>query len=238
MMHLDLHIHSKYSFDSLMDSKSIIKASIQENLGGIAVTDHNTILGGKKASQENESPLLIIVGAEIRTEVGDIIGLFLNEEIKSRNSLEMLDEVKFQGGVSVFPHPFKGHPANEKTRELFRKVDCIELLNSRAPITAKQRQTLFAFRKSFVAGSDAHFQTEIGLCQTVIESETVDLDVIRKSILSKNKTLFCRRYTPRYSEALSQFIGHVKLRQYSSFLPRSLSLVKTLLWNKQHFAHS
>lgn len=231
MMRLDLHIHSKYSMDSLLDSTSIIKSSIQKKLDGIAVTDHNTILGAKKTFQENKNRLSVIVGSEIRTEAGDLIGLFLNEEIKSRSSLEALDEIRSQGGLSVLPHPFKGHPANERMRELLRKVDCIELLNSRAPTTAKQRQTLSLYGRSFVAGSDAHLQKEIGLCQTIIKTETQDVDIIKKSILTKDKTLLCLKYSPKYNEDLSQFIGNIRQKQYSAFLPRSLSFIKNLAAN-------
>lgn len=176
---------------------------------------------------------MVIVGAEIRTDVGDIIGLFLNEEIKSRNSLEMLDEVKSQGGITVFPHAFKGHKLRtEETNELFKKIDCIELMNSRAPITTKQHLFLDSLDKSFVAGSDAHFSFEIGLCQTIIKSDTTDPDQIKKLMLSKNKTLFCSRYEPAYIQEFSQFIRHVKLRRYSSLVPQSLSLVKTMITNK------
>lgn len=235
MMRFDLHIHSKYSFDSLLDTKKIIKKAVEKNLNGIAITDHNTILGGKEAARENRSPLVVIVGAEIRTEVGDIIGLFLNEEIRSRNSLEMLDEVKSQSGIIVFPHPFKGHKLKtEEANELFKKIDCVELMNSRAPITTGQHLFLNSLGKSFVAGSDAHFPFEISLCQTIIKSDTTDPDQIKKLILSKNKTLFCSRYAPAYLQEFSQFVRHVKLRRYSSLLPQSLALVKTMITNKSY----
>jgi len=231
MIRFDLHIHSKYSFDSMLSTKRIIKKAIEKNLNGIAITDHDTILGGKKAAEE-KSPLVIIIGAEIRTEIGDIIGLFLNDEIKSRDSLDMLDEVRSQGGITVFPHPFKEHKlTTEKASELFKKIDCIELLNSRAPITMEQRRFLYNSKKSLVAGSDAHFLSEIGLCQTIIHSDTTDIDQMRKFILSRNKNLF-GSYGPSHLQEFSQLIRHVKLRRYSSLIPQSLSMVKTLTTKK------
>jgi len=45
-MKYDLHIHSKYSHDSLLSPDNILKVARKRGLGGIAVTDHNTILGG------------------------------------------------------------------------------------------------------------------------------------------------------------------------------------------------
>jgi predicted metal-dependent phosphoesterase TrpH len=232
-MRLDLHIHSKYSFDSILETRKIIKTAIKKKLDGIAITDHDTIIGGKKAVRENKSSLLIIVGAEIRAEIGDLIGLFLNEEIKSRNSLEILDEIKSQGGIAVLPHPFKGHKITKETaNELLKQIDCIEALNSRAPITMEQRQILTSFNKSLVACSDAHFASEIGSCQTIIKTSSTDMDHIKDSILSKNKILFCTHYGQSYLQEFSQLIGHVKLRRYASLLPQSLSLAKTMLGKK------
>jgi len=133
-MRFDLHVHSKYSFDSLMSSKTIIKTANKKNLNGLAITDHNTILGAKKTCEQNESPLLIIIGSEVSTDIGDIIGLFLTEDVKSHDSLEVLDDIKSQGGLSVLAHPFKGHElTSDKAAEMLRRIDCFEILNSRTP---------------------------------------------------------------------------------------------------------
>jgi len=48
----------------------------------------------------------VIVGSEISTERGEIIGLFLKEEIKPGNVQEVISEIKEQNGIIVIPHPF------------------------------------------------------------------------------------------------------------------------------------
>jgi len=73
-MKLDLHIHSKYSKDSLLKPETILKVAKKRGLGGIAVTDHNTIKGGLFTQKINDDKnFVVIVGSDIKTEYGDII---------------------------------------------------------------------------------------------------------------------------------------------------------------------
>ena len=102
----DFHIHSKFSYDSLLSPKRIVRVAKKRGLDGIAITDHDTIKGALEASKFNDS-IYVIIGSEIRTEKGDVIGLFLNEEITSKYFDEVVDEIKSQGGLVVLPHPYK-----------------------------------------------------------------------------------------------------------------------------------
>jgi len=216
-----------------MGVKTIIKVANKKNLNGLAITDHNTIIGGKKAREKNRSPLLIIIGSEVATDVGDIIGLFLTEDIKYRDSLEVLDQIESQGGVSIFPHPFRGHRLTDnKTMEILRRVDCVEILSSRAPVTIKEYHHLKSLGKPMVAGSDAHFPFEIGLCQTLIDIRTDDLDQIKKHILS-NKIFTIGTYGPPYFKVMSQIIARVKLKKVGSLIPQVFHYSKNIISNKQ-----
>ena len=88
-MKLDLHIHSKYSSDGVLDPEKIVKIAAKRGLNGVAITDHNTIIGGLKAKNYETEDFKVIVGSEISTERGEIIGLFLKEEIKPGNVQEV-----------------------------------------------------------------------------------------------------------------------------------------------------
>ena len=92
-----------------------------KGLDGIAVTDHNTIRGGVETEKSNKSQLEIIIGSEIKTEYGDIIGLFLNEEIKSTTFWEVIDEINSQSGLVVLPHPFRKNKVFPS--EFINKID-------------------------------------------------------------------------------------------------------------------
>jgi len=229
MIRLDLHVHSKYSFDSLMDARTILKAAKRRNLNGLAITDHNTIRGGREVRKQNKSPLLVIVGSEIATDVGDLIGLFLTKEVESRESIRVLDEITSQGGISVFPHPSRGHNLkDEKTIEVLKEVDCVEVFSSRSPIVAEDKEFLESFSRVRVAGSDAHFPQEIGLCQTIIDTNVVCLDEVRNNIVS-GKTIPVGTYGPHYFQTMSQIVKSVKCRKLRLLAPQSLSLIKELI---------
>ena len=97
-MKYDLHIHLKYSSDGVLDPEKIVKIAIKRGLNGVAITDHNTIIGGLKAKNYETEDFKVIVGSEISTERGEIIGLFLKEEIKPGNVQEVISEIKEQNG--------------------------------------------------------------------------------------------------------------------------------------------
>jgi predicted metal-dependent phosphoesterase TrpH len=223
-MILDFHIHSHHSADSLCKPVNILRAANQAGLNGVAVTDHSTIAGGLETSRLNDDPnFLVIVGCEIYTEVGDIIGLFLTEEIQSRNSLEVIREIHGQGGLALLPHPGKWHKLND---EVIQAVDLIEIFNSRTDLPLNQQAAALAERhaKPTVVGSDAHFCKEIGLSRVTIPGKD-----IRRELLT-GAVEFETRESPPYFQHISQIIKVVKSRQYHR-LPRSLAglVVKGIL---------
>ena len=178
----DFHIHSKYSFDSILSPKRILKRAKKVGLSGIAITDHGTIKGGVQTYKINKNPLFtVIIGCEVNTEVGDIVGMFLNDEIRSRQSMEVIDEIHNQEGIVVLPHPFKSHNLNE---ELIKSVDLIEGINGRTSFEKNLMAQDLArnYNLPTIAGSDAHFGLEIGDVETVIND--CDVDEIKKSLFS------------------------------------------------------
>lgn len=158
----DLHIHSKYSYDSLMDPEKIIKVAKKKGLNGIAITDHNTIKGGISTSKSNkDGNFHVIVGSEIKTEYGDVVGLFLNEEIRDHSFDNVIDEIKSQGGISVLAHPYRQYNAPER---IIDKLNLVEGLNARSKAIHNVKAFKLAdkFAKSMTAGSDAHVYFELG----------------------------------------------------------------------------
>jgi predicted metal-dependent phosphoesterase TrpH len=187
MKKFDLHIHSIFSSDGLIDPKKIIKIAVKSNLDGIAITDHDTIKGGLKAKNYETKDFQVIIGSEIMTEHGEIIGLFLSEEIKSNNLTDVICEIKAQNGIIVIPHPFDKirrsafHPSDE----FAHLIDCIEGFNSRCILQKYNDKAVEYANKHnlpLVAGSDAHFENEIGNAGLITESEDLREAIIRKDI--------------------------------------------------------
>jgi predicted metal-dependent phosphoesterase TrpH len=161
-MKYDLHVHSIYSKDSFLRPETILKVAKKKGLDGVAITDHNTIKGSIAAQKINRDPTFtVITGAEIKTEYGDVIGVFLQEEVRSRLFIEVVEEIKRQGGYTILAHPYRQYGNPEA---LIGKVDFVEAFNSRSKKTDNIRSRSLALNnnKPFTAGSDAHLWFEVG----------------------------------------------------------------------------
>lgn len=208
-MNFDFHIHSVYSHDSISKPESIIKYSKKKGLAGIAITDHNTILGAKKAKSLSSEDFLIIIGAEIETDMGEIIGLFLNEEIISNDFYEVKDAIKAQGGLIVLPHPFKNEAINFNL--LAKEVDLIESLNGRIKPELNHKACILAkkYERPMIAGSDAHTPFEIGAVQNKLQIDELSSEEVRK-VLLKGMCIPFGAESPFYVRMLSRGIGRYK----------------------------
>jgi len=177
---LDLHVHTKYSFDSVAGLKRITKAAKKRGLAGIAITDHNTIVGARKLVElNNDSHFAVIVGTELTTDIGDIIGLFINTGVKSRNYFDAVEEIKSQGGIAVLAHPFKR--TDHIDPEVVRRIDAVEVLNSRLDSERNRKAQMLArfYEKPVIGGSDAHLVSEVGNAYTTFS----DISDLNSSIL-------------------------------------------------------
>ena len=195
-MKYDLHTHSKYSFDGFLNPEKIVKIARKKGLSGIAVTDHGTIKGGLEAKKYENEDFEVIIGSEVLTSKGEIIGLYLYEEIKSNHFHEVIDEIKSQDGIVVIPHPFDVMRSStfHIEKKDTSKINSIEIFNSRC-VHDKYNQKAAEFAKinqlGIIGGSDAHFANEIGNAGIITGTESV-----RKSILKNNLKVFGKRSTP------------------------------------------
>ena len=170
-MKYDLHIHSKYSYDSFLEPKKIIKVAKKRGLRGIAVTDHNTIKGGIKTKHINkDKDFEVVIGSEIKTEFGDVIGLFLSSEVVSRQFEEVIEEIHNQNGFIILAHPYRQYNSPEKLIENF---DYIEGFNARSKKSLNDSSSNLAkrYNKAVLGGSDAHSAFEIGRGYTKTDIE-------------------------------------------------------------------
>ena len=194
-MKYDLHIHSKYSSDGILEPEKIVKIAIGMGINGIAITDHNTIKGGLEAKKYETDDFKVIVGSEISTERGEIIGLFLEEEVKSKDVQGVISEIKDQNGIIIIPHPFDElrHSAFNPAEEDAKFIDCVEGFNSRCVYQKYNKKAVeFAMkhRLATTAGSDAHFANEIGTAGIITTTERED---VREALMKNEVQIFGKR---------------------------------------------
>ena len=104
-MEIDIHMHSSYSPDSRSRPELIVKRAIAIGLGAIAVTDHDTWEGARAAARLARDDILVIPGAELKTDKGDLLALFVDEAITADTFARKVDEIHAKGGIAIVPHP-------------------------------------------------------------------------------------------------------------------------------------
>jgi predicted metal-dependent phosphoesterase TrpH len=171
---VDLHVHTWYSADSLARPEAILRAAERRGLGAIAITDHNCIAGAFYLRERASMP--VIVGEEIRTAEGEIIGLFLREEIPAGLTLaETVAAIREQGGLIYIPHPADTLRRSTVSRRgllsIIHQAHMIEAFNARVllPRDNQEAQALaHRYRLPVGAGSDAHTATEVGRARLLL----------------------------------------------------------------------
>lgn len=186
-MKFDLHVHSKYSYDSFSEPSQILKVAKKRGLDGVAITDHDSFRAHTGLKKLKYPGMLVIPGTEIKTDRGDVIGLFIDAEIKSKLFEDVVKEIADRGGISVLPHPYrrKCDPAG-----LTGIVDLLEVVNSRSRTTENEdaRALAHKFHKKAVAGSDAHNYFEIGMARTEIHDSINSLEELKVALLTGDQT--------------------------------------------------
>jgi predicted metal-dependent phosphoesterase TrpH len=178
---IDLHIHSYYSYDSVITPKDLIFYAKKHGLDAIAVTDHDRIDGALKIVKEKD--FLIIPGIEVSSLNGHIIGLNVHEVIPAKLGVdETVDRIHVAGGIAVACHPitfFKGSLGSHTNS----RFDAVEVINASAfPFSYsvnRGKRLALQLGKAQTAGSDAHYGPEIGCAYTLVEAELEFEDVIR-----------------------------------------------------------
>jgi predicted metal-dependent phosphoesterase TrpH/glycosyltransferase involved in cell wall biosynthesis len=165
----DLHMHTSWSHDCAIEVPELLTHAETEGLGAIAITDHN-VFGGAREALAATTSLTVIPGEEIKTDgQGEVIGLFLTEEIPRGMPFgETLAAIHEQDGVSYLPHPFDRMHAIPDAATLRRhldEIDVFEVYNARLLFDAYNDEALRFARKynlTMGAGSDAHVLQGVG----------------------------------------------------------------------------
>ena len=195
-MRIDMHTHTKHSSDGLSRPERIVKYAEKKGLDGVAITDHNTTRGWKKALLEgNKRDILVIQGEEIIVtsegkKVGELLGYFLNEPIKPGPIEEVIGAIREQDGLISVSHPYDRHRGFKYLDSVATLVDAVEGFNARCfHQSFNTKAQVFAKKHNLAVtgGSDAHFKFEVGNAWTEAKAST--LEDFRKAILKRKTTV-------------------------------------------------
>lgn len=173
MCKLDLHTHSVASPDGGLRAADYYHMLEQEGLACIAITDHNTITFAQELQAELGER--IIVGEEIMTTAGEIIGLYLKKAVPAGLSLaETVRRITQQDGLVYVPHPFETRRhglSAEALAGIVGDIAIVEIRNGRA-VFQNRSKAAYAWAAEHdlpgAASSDAHGRHGWGKTYSVV----------------------------------------------------------------------
>src|SRR6266540_3566269 len=133
LIRADFHNHTHYSPDSILSPREFVREARRRGLTTAAITDHNTIRGALVVRELADFP--VIIGEEVKSTDGEILGLFLSEDVpRDLPASETIARIKHQGGIVGVPHPFdslRSALREDVMLTLVDQIDFIEALNAR-----------------------------------------------------------------------------------------------------------
>lgn len=197
----DTHVHTDYSgFNSLglmsfpesvIDPEKQVDDARRRGLDVLCITDHNEVAGGILAQKyaRKFDDIDVVVGDEVMTDQGEVIGLWMTEKLeKWLSPEEAVDLIHEQGGVAIAPHPFSVHVNGMQEKILDLPLEGIEVINGGHPdpysnLMAQRVAERYPGKWATVSGSDAHSLFTAGYNWTEFEGRTGD--DLRRAILHK-----------------------------------------------------
>ena len=192
----DLHVHTTYSDGTASPEDVLNYYALRSDCRLFAITDHDTLDGALRARDFSaEHPdlygdLELILGEEVSSRDGHVLGLFLEEAIPpGMDAAETVAAIHNQGGIAVAAHPYTSWMrwaglvgVGDLIREL--PFDAVETRNSNfTEVFSNRKAERNAGQKARVGSSDGHFLEAIGQCYTDFPGTTgTDL---KRAILDK-----------------------------------------------------
>jgi len=168
MIKTEFHCHTCFGKDSLIKIQDLVIACEKRGIQKLVITDHNMISGALEAQKLD--PHRFIIGEEIMTQQGELLGIFIKEKIPAGlSSLKTIELLRFQGAFISVSHPFdafrRGHWEMDDLLNIVSYIDAIEVFNSRClrPLF-NTRASVFSQDNNLLGtvGSDAHSMVEVG----------------------------------------------------------------------------
>jgi predicted metal-dependent phosphoesterase TrpH len=206
---VDCHSHTMWSGDSSTTPDELAEAVAGSGIDVLCITDHHAVAGAERLAGELDCR--VVVGEEIKSSRGEIIGLFLTDRVPfGLSPEETAQRIRSQGGLVYIPHPLDPMRHALKPDALERLVgegliDAIEAFNAKTSLASLNRGAadLVATTGTVAgAGSDAHVPEALGAAYVEVPDERLDqpdgfLDALRRGRVVGHHADPVRPWRPR-----------------------------------------
>jgi predicted metal-dependent phosphoesterase TrpH len=185
---VDMHSHTCYSGDAVTTIEELGERVESTGLDVLCITDHHAVQGAFEAIERGIG-CRVVVGEEVKTRAGELIGLFLSERVAHGLPPELTAaRIRAQGGLVYVPHPFD--PVRHALREpVLRRmcadggIDAIEVLNAKVSLDHLNARAAALAEETGLpggAGSDAHDPAALGAAYVEMPDFDGPADFLRK----------------------------------------------------------
>ncbi|MEE9613118.1 MAG: PHP domain-containing protein [Desulfatiglandales bacterium] len=185
-MKIDLHCHSKYSYDNYLEPEELIETALEKHLDGVCFTEHHSMMVSRPVEKISvPEGFYVFRGLEISTDRGHMLVYGLKDDAWnkwSRNNYldasAVVDIVHNLGGICVPAHPFRGW---DSLGEDIMRIDGFDALETHNGLNSKdenQKAIQAAHLRNLpsIGGSDCHNREQVGTAYTVFKNPVRTID--------------------------------------------------------------
>jgi len=179
----DFHIHSLVS-DGSMHPREIVRIAKKKNLKAIAITDHDSFEGSILANRNDCGSIIVLYGAEVRTEYGDVLVLCTHPIRIYKKLSELVTYARLNNCLLIPAHPFDIIRAGVGRLAYLKIWDGIECWNGSSDLLTNMLAwaTLQGTRNASIANSDAHVPEMLGIPYNIVEVKDLTRDDVLEAL--------------------------------------------------------
>jgi len=207
-----LHIHTNYSPDSNMSPADLLAEAQRAGIGCVGITDHDEIDGAFAAAELASEDVRVIVGEEVSTSGGHLVGIFMTEHVRpGLSAIETAEIIHDQGGLVLAPHPFcplaGDYVGRHNLQDLLPHLDAFEIHNAQDPLPwFDRRAERFAREHGLTpyVGADVHLRGYLDRCYQTMPDFTDPASFLESL---RSATFQVGRYGLAYTTLM--FVQHI-----------------------------
>ncbi len=218
-MKLDLHVHTSKSPCSNLTLEKVTETALKKGISCVAICDHDIPFDEREITDVKdklEKKFSIVINPETRCDNEFYIIPGIELSTPSGHVLRLFTE-DTGSPITVLVHPFEHKSYSDEVYQ--NHFDLVETASARANYKRKSanddaERLARKMNVLFSAGSDAHFEDEIGNAYMEINENFQGLDELKKCILDAERTTFYKN-SKKVFVAKSQLLKNRRLNRVS-----------------------